>query len=581
MTRPLGRRFIALGFLALVLLAVAWVGWQVWHVNRALSAAADDALVLEQAIRAGDDPGATAALERLKEHSADAADRTDGVTWAILTKLPWYGDDARGVQVVSDVVYDLAQHGIEPLTTATEQLDGLLPSEGRVSVEVVEDLRDPVAEGKGAFAAADDKLSGQDSGDFIGPLRDKYRELAGRIEDAEAALTTADTALQVMPGMLGSEEPRRFLLVFQNNAEIRATGGLPGAVAVVTTDDGKIELRRQVATSTLSRAPEPALPLSPAEEEIYGEELGTFFLDANFTPDFPRTAALMGARWEQEFGTPVDGVISLDPVALSYILQATGPVTVGDVTLDSANVVDELLHQVYLRYADPDDQDAFFTAATKAIFDRVSSGVESPQVLIEALARGTNEHRILVHPFAADEQDALGGSTVAGALETDPKAPPQVGVYLNDATGAKMSYFLRHEVRVTATYCRGDRQGLSAKAHLLSAAPDNAAELPDYVTGGGLFGSEPGSQLVLIRLYGPVDGTLSKIALNSKPLDAETVVHDGREVSTVVVSLEPGFTADLTWRMTTGPGQTGDIETSVTPGVEPRNLSSTSASACA
>ena len=58
-------------------------------------------------------------------------------------------------------------------------------------------------------------------------------------------LATADRALQVLPTMLGRDEPKNWLLVFQNNAEVRATGGLPGAISVVTADDGELSRNRQ------------------------------------------------------------------------------------------------------------------------------------------------------------------------------------------------------------------------------------------------------------------------------------------------------------------------------------------------
>jgi hypothetical protein len=437
-----------------------------------------------------------------------------------------------------------------------------------------------VAEGKAAFAAADERLSSEDPSSFDQRLRDKYRELADRVSDASRLLESADTALGVMPAMLGGEGTRDYLLVFQNNAEIRATGGLPGAVSVVHADAGKVELTRQVAANSFGRTAQPVLPLSPAEEDIYGEELGTFFLDANFTPDFPRTADLIKARWEQVYPEEIDGIFSIDPVALSYILGATGPVAVGDVTLTSDNAVAELLHEVYLRYGDPADQDAWFREVARAVFDRVSTGAESPQDLIRALARGSDEHRIYIHSFDTAEQAGLAGAEVAGELVTDPDAAPQVGVYLNDATGAKMSYYLRYDVRVDATYCKDGVQGLSGHARLLSDAPDNAASLPDYITGGGQFGTEPGAQLVVVRLYGPVGGRISRIEFNGKPLDPAIVDQGGRQVATTVATLDPGFTADLTWTMTTGENQRGDTQVTVTPSVESTTSSSVTPSSC-
>ena len=58
--------------------------------------------------------------------------------------------------------------------------------------------------------------------------------------------------------------------------------------------------------------------------------------DVNLTPDFPTAAATAQAMWERKTGQHVDGVLSLDPVALGYILDATGPVKITSPELSAA-----------------------------------------------------------------------------------------------------------------------------------------------------------------------------------------------------------------------------------------------------
>lgn len=573
-------RLLAVLVLLTAVVIAGWVGWQGWHVNRDLSAAVDDAGTLQQAVTSGDDASAQQSLAGLRQHSSAAAERTNGATWSLLTKLPGVGDDAAGVRVVSNVIDDLSRDGIEPLVNTSRDLQSLLPKVGAISVPAIQALQGPVSSGGASFAKADEQLSAEDSSGYVEALQTKYRDLASRVSKARAVLTTADTALQVMPALLGEDGKRNYLLVFQNNAEIRATGGLPGALSLMTADNGKVELTKQVAANTFGEAAEPVLPLTDAEQKIYDKQLGTFFLDANFTPEFPRTADLMKARWEQVYPQKLDGVFSIDPVALSYILKATGPVDVKDGTLTSDNAVDELLHGAYLRYAKPADQDAYFQSVARAVFDKVSSGAESPQELIRALVRGADEHRLYVHSFQS-EQQGLAGSEVAGEIVTDPTAAPQVGFYLNDGTGAKMSYYLRYDVQVDATSCNGGKQGLTGHARLVSDAPLDAASLPDYVTGAGVYDVKPGSQFVLVELYGPVGGEISKVQLNDKTIKGfPPVQSDGRGVSTVALDLKPRQVVDLTWQMTTGRQNSGDVQVGVTPSVVSGNSSSAVPSAC-
>ncbi|MGP2481120.1 DUF4012 domain-containing protein, partial [Listeria monocytogenes] len=86
--------------------------------------------------------------------------------------------------------------------------------------------------------------------------------------------------------------------------------------------------------------------------------------DVTQVPDFAVGAPLAREMWRRQTGTAVDGVIAVDAVALSSLLEATGPVTLptGDV-LTSADAVPLLLDEVYRRYPDPKSHDVFFQSA--------------------------------------------------------------------------------------------------------------------------------------------------------------------------------------------------------------------------
>jgi hypothetical protein len=569
-------------FLGIAIAGAAWAGWQVWQVNKELSAAVSDASTLESAVQSGDDSGARKALADLSAHTDSAADRTRGLTWSVLARTPWFGDDAAGVRLVSDVINDLARDGIAPLVDDATDLEAMLPRNGRVPLETLASLQLPVEDASTAFSEADRRLSAQDPASFVGQLESRYRDLHRRVSESAAVLSSANAVLHLMPAMLGRESPRTYLLVFQNNAEARATGGLPGALGVLTAKSGRLKLTRQVSATTFKMLEEPVLPLSEAERQIYGDQLGTYIQDANFTPDFPRTAELMKARWELAYGDEIDGVFAIDPVALSYILSVTGPVEVDGIGLNGENVVDELLNRTYLRLDDPGAQDEFFRHAARAVFEKVTTGVSNPRALYSALRRANDEHRLYLHSFYTEEQAELSGRTIAGELAMDESSGPQVGVYLNDATGSKMSFYLRAAVRLDSVGCRNGEQSLTGTARLRSEAPPDAATaLPDSVTGGGLYGTPAGSQLVAVRLYAPVEGAIDRIMLNGKSLADASIVRQGsRDVASVFVSLKPQQTLDLTWQMTTGPEQTGDVVVTVTPGIEARESSSVAASSC-
>ena len=578
------RRFrYALGGVGLLLLlTVVWVGYQVWQVNRDLNAAVNHGAAFQDAVAAGDAAAIDHELKALQEASAAAEERTSGPTWSVLTRLPVFGDDARGVRVVSQVVDDLATDGLEPLVAVQDQLGDLLPKDGKVPLEAVASLEEPVAQAEQAMNEADAELAREDSSGYTGRLKAKYRDLQEKVGNAADAMTSARIAVDVLPAMLGGEGERSYLLVFQNNAEIRATGGLPGSVALLRASDGALSIERQVAIASFGRADAPVLPLTDAEQTLYDDVPAAFFQSANMTPDVPRAADLMRARWAEEFpNDEVDGVLLVDTVTLAYVLDATGPITVDGVELRGDNVVDELLHETYLRNDTDEAQNAFFDDVATAAFDHFTTGAGNGTGLVRALARATDERRVYVHSFHEDEQQRFTDTAIAGDFVTDAAVTsPQLAVTINDTTGSKMSYFLRYEVDVRATYCTDGAQGFAAKARVTSEAPADAASFPDFITGGGVTGTEPGNQVVTLRVYGPVGGSIGDLELNAEPMDLIRVDQDGRPVGMTYLELKPGQTVDLAWTMKSGKGQTGDADLEITPTIAEADYTTSLESAC-
>ena len=176
--------------------------------------------------------------------SADAAAHTGGIWWSALTYLPLVGDDATGVRALGQSLDTIARLGVRPLTDTVDRLDGVT-SGGRIDVGVVRKLAAPVQNASHAFAEADDDLSGLDSSGYAGVLKTRFDRYARLVAGTADALAAAETATTVLPTMIGADGPRDYLMIFQNNAEIRATGGMPGSWARVHADNGKLTLAQQ------------------------------------------------------------------------------------------------------------------------------------------------------------------------------------------------------------------------------------------------------------------------------------------------------------------------------------------------
>jgi hypothetical protein len=576
-------RWAGSGLIVVLLVLAAYAGWLAYDTARQLTAASDDAQQAKSDLLAGDGDGARAALDDFSTRAATAADRTGSPVWSLVTHLPVIGDDAHGVRTVSRVADDLSRTGLAQLTDALDGIDAVLPQNGAVDVAKLQSLQQPVADGDAALARARTDLAAEDPSGYVSSLRLRYEDLETTLDDAADAIAVADKVLKVLPQMMGADGPRNYLLVLQNNAEIRATGGLPGSVSLLSVDDGRISLEKQRAGGSFAELAQPVLPLTDVEKKLYTDKLGTFFNDANFTPDFPRASELWAAHWQQVEGDHIEGVLSVDTVSLSYLLAAIGPVDVDGVQLTSDNAVAELLSNVYARLPNPVDQDAFFRDVAAAIFTRVTSFSGSTDQLFTALRRAADEHRLYVHDFDNSIQSDLSGTEVAGEVSTDASTSttPEVGIYLNDGTGGKMSYYLRYDAKVTATSCQDGVQTLSGSLTLTSTAPADArTTLPSYVTGSLLPASSAGYQLVGLRIYGPAGGTVAKFADSSVDFDQDEVDDGSRQVRETYFLIKPGQTKQLGWAVTTAPGQVGDPHVDMTPSIVAGDPDATAPSAC-
>lgn len=553
--------------IAVVVVASAWTAYRAWTVQAALLDTVDAAERVRVAATSRETDALPDLLDDLEQASGQADERTHGPTWRVLGLLPYVGDDAGAVAVVSEVVHDLAGGGLEAAVQAADGLGGLAPRDGRIDLSALETIAGPTSQAAASLESAADRLNDVDTTRLVAPLRTPFRDLVGEIEEADQALGAADAALDVLPEILGGDGQRNYLLVFQNNAEVRATGGLPGSVALVSADDGAISLEQQVAGNSFGRRETPVLPLTPGELNLYGVQFGTFFLNAGFTPDFSRASELWSARWQERFPGDVDGVLSLDTVALSYVVAALDePVEVDGVVLDESSVVDELLHRTYLRLEEPAAQDRFFAAVSAAVFDRVRAGAFDVEDLFTGLARATREGRML---FAAQGRNSQLAAPLADERITGPDLAasdaPQFVVTLDDKGADKMTYFLRARTRLMPRYCVGGRQAFELSMRLQSTAPDDAASLPSYVTGPGSSNNDPGQLAVTVNVYAPPGAQIGDARQSEDPVPTATQELQGYTVSSVDVRLDPGQVVDLSWRALGASGESADHQLWVTP----------------
>ncbi|WIB00737.1 DUF4012 domain-containing protein [Curtobacterium sp. MCBA15_012] len=540
--------WIVLAVVLLLILAVAWVGVRGVLAKGHLERAVADVGTLRSQLSSGDTDGAQKTATSLQDEAAAARSLTGDPVWGASQYVPFFGTNLRAVRQVSVIVDDIATGAIKPVSGVVGEVgtDSFAPKDGKVDLEPLVRAQAPVQQAATTIDRAKQDADAIDVSGTLSPVTSAVNQLRNALLSVSSQVDVANRVVQLAPAMLGRDGDRRYLLLFQNNAELRAGGGIPGAVALLNVQDGGISLQEQRSGQSFGPYPESVLPLDDGTKGLYGDITGRYMQDVTLTPRFDVSATLAREMWKRETGTEVDGVLAMDPVTLGYLLQATGPVQLptGD-TLNSDNAVSLLLNGVYVRYPNPAVQDAFFASAASSVFQKISSGGFDAKQFIAALTKASGEDRLRLWSADSGEERLIGGTAMAGELPTASRDTRQFGVYLNDGTGSKMDYYLQKTVSVGSSVCRKDGLPTSAvEVTITNTAPaDAATSLPKYVTGGGAFGTEPGKIKTLIAVYAPKNAIFLGASQDGKAVGVQTAIDDGHPVAQLRTVLAPGESA--------------------------------------
>lgn len=549
---------VPLVILGLLLVVIIGMIFTVLDVGRRIQSdlllAQEQVPQLENAIRNSDVSEMRLVSTDIQRLTREAKNNSDNPAWTLGASLPFIGPNLAAVSEVARTADDVARLAVSPLVEVYGGLDWqtVSPSNLSLHLEPLQAAAPTLKSSAYAVSASAERLHNIDKGGLFPGIADPLRNAEDRLTQVQGALTAAADASSISPAMLGSNGARNYLLIIQNNAEARSSGGIPGALAVITLDSGKLALGEQSSAWEVG-AMSPNISIDPQQQQIFTSRLGKYMQDVNLTPDFPTAASTARAMWERKTGQRVDGVISIDPVTLSYILHATGPVTLNGPELATVtasglpteltgdNVVPTLLADVYAKIRDPQLQDAYFAGVAKEIFSALSTGKGEASTVITGVIRGTTEGRVLVWSADAAEQSVIHKYRLSGSISGPSISPAQYGVYFNDGTGAKMDYYVKRAVQLIKECPADGYEQTRVRITSTNTAPlDAVTSLPEYVTGGGVFGVSPGSVRTNIVAYGPAQANVESATQDGEKIPLAPYLHGDRPVGVVSQQLAPG-----------------------------------------
>ena len=211
----------------------------------------------------------------------------------------------------------------------------------------------PLSDADQRLHAAADRLTADEQARLAGPLAQQVSSALDVLRRQVPRVDAAATLAQVLPAALGAGGSKTYMLALPNPAELRPDGGLSAFIGLVRFVNGNargLQVNRDSVYTPLR--PCYAIPTVLAYYLKFVDsclDLG----DAGWSPDFPTTARLIEDMLAAKTGLHVDGVIALDPYAISSLLRIIGPITVptwGTFTADNLLQRLEVIVNVNLDY---------------------------------------------------------------------------------------------------------------------------------------------------------------------------------------------------------------------------------------
>lgn len=163
-------------------------------------------------------------------------------------------------------------------------------------------------------------------------VRENIDQVIKLANEGTTLITDGKPLLEAAPYLLGIDSERTYLILFQNDKELRPTGGFLTAYSIATVEKGKFN---PVSSNDIYNLDARYRPSVPAPQHIIDYIKGPYTLsknlklrDMNDSPDFKESMDLFMAEAKKAGIDDVDGVIAVDTQVVVYLLDVLGEIGV-------------------------------------------------------------------------------------------------------------------------------------------------------------------------------------------------------------------------------------------------------------
>ena len=275
---------------------------------------------------------------------------------------------------------------------------------------------------KEELSQANDILKNISDKDIPEEKRSQLVDLKNQLPIVLGSMDNFEKYTNFLLGLLGHNEPKTYLFLFENNDEIRATGGFIGTYGIIKINEGTIsQLFIDGIYNPDGQLKERIIPPKPIQKMSATWSMH----DANWWPDFPKSAEKVAWFYEKTGGPTVDGVIALTPKLMRNLLDITGPIKMDSygVTVDSSNFIELTQYKVEVDYDKKMNRPKQFLAdLAPIILSKIfNSPAEKWVDVLKGFSDCLKERQILMYFLNSDEQKIVSELGWSGEIIDTPK----------------------------------------------------------------------------------------------------------------------------------------------------------------
>ncbi len=524
----------------------------------------DNIKLVAEKLMQSDFDGADAAIKAVDGNVATLQENLDSPVWKMATLTPVVGSEVSSVKKLIDIVGNVSDSILKPLAaTMRENPFSDIKSELGFNMAPVYPYIDFLVEAAPHLEeiCAEMQTLDLDIVDKEGKVS-SYTELLATLLDVYHQY---EDYFPLIKSVLGADGDRFYMVTAQNSAEIRSTGGFPGAVGPLFIVDHIVLFGEfYTAYDTFQTNTPKSANITDQEFTLFTRALNRTH-DTGYMPDFERVASIWAAGTEAKYEdfsdepVKVDGIISLMPSIIQKFLAVLGEVELSDgFVLTGENATKILQHDIYFKYlGNPmvtdgvilSDQD--WTETAKGTFELIKSHMSVDVIMqyLNIFQEGVADRTIMIWMADEQEQAIVREAGWSGALNFDPQKP-EAGIFFNLNAPSKLGWFLNLDANITDTIPHDD----GSTTYKIDLVLENTITKDDikaaslYIVGG-----YEGAMASSLYLFAPAGGTIDNFVSSSGRQLVKTV-YDDLELAYFYPFLYPGDRIEITYEVTTAPG---------------------------